>query len=126
MTRQEKTLAKKRGRPATGQGTTVGVRCHDNLLIAIDEWRRKEPDHPTRAAAIRRLAEQVLLSKKAGGRRGATATKSASDLAETAIDRLADTAAPGHAQAGRKRRLLQGPKEFREMRAKARKPKSAT
>lgn len=64
MARQEKRLAKKkRGRPATGRGTTVGVRCQDSLLLEIDSWRRNEPDLPTRATAIRRLAELGLKAK---------------------------------------------------------------
>ena len=40
-----------------------------------------------------------------------------------ALDRLADRSAPDEEQASRKKRLLQGPKEFREMRAKSRKPR---
>jgi len=57
-------LAKKtRGRPATGRGTTVGVRCQDAMLADIDDWRRKQPDLPTRATAIRRLAELGLKAK---------------------------------------------------------------
>jgi hypothetical protein len=65
MERQEKRLAKKaRGRPATGRGTTVGVRCQDEMLAAVDDWRRKQPDLPTRATAIRRLAEIALKAKK--------------------------------------------------------------
>jgi metal-responsive CopG/Arc/MetJ family transcriptional regulator len=60
MSRQEKGLAKKRGRPATGRGKTIGVRCHDELLDRIDDWRREKDDLPTRAEAIRRLVEQAL------------------------------------------------------------------
>ena len=56
VNRQEKSKVEKRGRPATGQGTAIGVRCHDELLAAIDTWRRGELDFPTRANAIRRLA----------------------------------------------------------------------
>jgi hypothetical protein len=64
MERQEKRLAKKRrGRPATGRGTTVGVRCQDEMLGEVDDWRRKQPDLPTRATAIRRLAEIGLKAK---------------------------------------------------------------
>ena len=63
MERQERRLAKKaRGRPATGRGTTVGVRCQDDMLEAVDDWRRKQPGVPTRATAIRRLAEMGLLA----------------------------------------------------------------
>jgi hypothetical protein len=71
MGRQEKMLAKKRGRPATGRGKTIGVRCHDDLLAGIDEWRRAEPDLPTQAEAIRRLVVQALGSRigRAHGKR---------------------------------------------------------
>jgi hypothetical protein len=41
---------------ANGHGTTVGVRCHDPLLKMLDDYRRNEPDLPTRASALRRLA----------------------------------------------------------------------
>ena len=30
------------------------------LLQAVDEWRRRQPDIPNRAEAIRRLLEQAL------------------------------------------------------------------
>jgi hypothetical protein len=45
-------------------------------------------------------------------------------MAGRAIDRFADTSAPDNEQASRKRRLLQGPKEFRKMRAKSRSRKA--
>jgi hypothetical protein len=32
----------------------------DELVQAIDEWRRQQPDIPTRAEAIRRLVEKAL------------------------------------------------------------------
>jgi hypothetical protein len=65
MARQEKMLAKTiRGRPREGKGsTTVGVRCQDAMLADVDDWRRKQPDLPTRATAIRRLAELGLKAK---------------------------------------------------------------
>jgi hypothetical protein len=63
MNSQVKTLAKKRGRPATGQGITLGVRCHPPLLSRIDEWRRVQADIPNRAEAIRRLVELGLKTK---------------------------------------------------------------
>jgi hypothetical protein len=34
------------------------------MLIAVDNWRRMQPDLPTRATAIRRLAEIGLKVKK--------------------------------------------------------------
>lgn len=64
MSRQEKMLAKKRGRPATGRGITIGVRCHEELIQVLDEWRAKLADRPSRAGAIRRLVEQGLKVKQ--------------------------------------------------------------
>jgi hypothetical protein len=43
---------------------TVGVRCHDDLLEKIDEFRRAESDLPTRAEAIRRLTVLGLGTRK--------------------------------------------------------------
>jgi metal-responsive CopG/Arc/MetJ family transcriptional regulator len=34
----------------------------DERLEAIDEWRRQEPDLPTRSEAIRRLLDQALVA----------------------------------------------------------------
>ena len=30
------------------------------LIAAVDEWRRKQPDLPSRAEAVRRLLQQAL------------------------------------------------------------------
>jgi len=47
-------LAKKRGRPATGRGQTIGVRIHDATLAPLDAWIGAQPDpKPTRPEAIR-------------------------------------------------------------------------
>jgi hypothetical protein len=64
----KKLPTKKRG--AVTHSTTVGVRCHDNLLEMIDEYRRNEPDLPTRASALRRLAIMALKAMKSERRRG--------------------------------------------------------
>jgi hypothetical protein len=49
-------MATKKRYPVWTPSTTVGVRCHPNLLTMIDAFRKDEPDLPTRASAIRRLA----------------------------------------------------------------------
>lgn len=36
------------------------MRVEATFLAAIDDWRRKQPDLPSRAEAIRRLVEQAL------------------------------------------------------------------
>ena len=116
MARQEKMLAKKRGRPATGRGKTVGVRCHNGLLESIDEWRRSEPDRPTRARAIRRLVERALATAAPSGPAKVGSRRKAADLAGQAIDSLGDQTATVEERAHRKRRLIKGPREFREVR----------
>jgi hypothetical protein len=53
-------IKKSRGRPPTGPGRQLMIRCHDDFLASIDEYRRKQPDLPSRAEAIRRLVRLAL------------------------------------------------------------------
>ena len=55
MTEQEKRLAKKRGRPATGRGQTIGVRLQPNQIATLDAWIEKLPKPVSRPAAIRAI-----------------------------------------------------------------------
>jgi hypothetical protein len=57
---REKTTTKKQEAKVS---VTVGVRCHGPLLVMLDEYRRDEPDIPTRASAMRRLAIMALRGK---------------------------------------------------------------
>ena len=43
---------------------TVYVRCSPTMVEALDEWRRTEPDLPTRAEALRRIAARALKIKE--------------------------------------------------------------
>jgi hypothetical protein len=65
-------MAKERrkvGRPkTTGPGTQVVLRCHEDFLAAVDQWRgRQNGDKLTRARAIMQLAWLALLDR---GRQG--------------------------------------------------------
>ena len=60
-------------------------------------------------------------SMRSKGKRSAAERADASAMAERAIENLTDTSAASAEQSRRKKKLLQGPKEFREMRQKARK-----
>jgi hypothetical protein len=52
---------KKPGPPrTTGPGEQVVVRLHQPMLGAIDEWRADQEGEPTRAEALRRLAQRGL------------------------------------------------------------------
>jgi hypothetical protein len=43
--------------------TKVLIGFDDRQLGEIDEWRRKQPDLPTRSAAVRRLVDLGLAAK---------------------------------------------------------------
>lgn len=46
---------------ALSAGMLVGTRFQPALLAAIDDWRKAQPDLPTRPEAVRRLVEIGLL-----------------------------------------------------------------
>jgi len=57
------TSAKKsRGRPRVG-AIPCNVRLLPEQAAALDAWRAKQPDKPTRPEAIRRLVEMGLKAK---------------------------------------------------------------
>jgi len=57
---------KKMGRPATGEGVQLSVRLQPAALDALDNYRRHQPDIPTRPEAVRRLlVEQLLMGGNA-------------------------------------------------------------
>jgi hypothetical protein len=61
-------IKKGRGRPATGQGTLIGVRLQPSQLKALDAWIDKQDVSLTRPEAIRAMMETMLhiLSKDTG------------------------------------------------------------
>ena len=102
----------------------IAITLSAPFLKCVDEWRRKQRDRPSRAAAIRRLAER-------GGLAGSTSLPSkeskrkAAEMADREIERrLGDQAVNDEERARRKRRLIQGPREFRDIRANQSKIKS--
>ena len=105
-----------RGRPPTGIGSPVGLRLYPDLEQKIDVWASKQPDKPGRPEAIRQLLEQAL---------GAGTTKrvpsqetviKAHQLAAREIEALSDKSQPEEEQRQRRRRLVRGPTEFRDIR----------
>ena len=71
----------------------------------------------TLSEATRRLVEIGLeRHSKSVGKPSAKSAESARQIAAKAIDGLVDLAAPAEEAAKRKRRLLRGPEEFREVR----------
>lgn len=111
-----KRTRRKPGPPrTTGKGTLVGVRCQAPFLVRLDAWR--EAEGVGRPAAIRALAELGLASARSAKPRSKKAASKASELAAREIDVLADESATDIERASRKRRLLKGPKEFRDIRS---------
>jgi hypothetical protein len=56
---------KKRGRPATGQSPTLGIRLHRSLINEVEAWAKQQIDRPSRSVAIRRLLNLALNSERA-------------------------------------------------------------
>jgi Arc/MetJ-type ribon-helix-helix transcriptional regulator len=107
---------RKPGRPATGRDPGRTIRLSDELVAKIDRWAVVQTDPPSRSEAIRRLVETGLSHAPQRGRLSHGARTKASTMADEVIDRIADTSAPAKEQEKRKRRLIRGPLEFREMR----------
>ena len=108
-------VRKQRGRPATGQDPVTAIRLSSEMRENVDAWSARQSDEPGRSEAIRRLVELGLASARRTGARTNKAAK-ASELAGQEIDRLSDPSATDEERQLRKRRLLKGPKEFRDIR----------
>ena len=56
---------KVKGRPAgSAFASPFPMRFTVSQLEAVDEWRRNQPDLPSRTEAIRRLVEEALKAKQ--------------------------------------------------------------
>jgi hypothetical protein len=114
---------KKRGRPATGRDPFVGIRLPHGLITEINGWSKKVGAQ-SRSEAIRRLVELGLAGSRPMKQRSPKAAAKATDMASQQIDALADSSATHEERQQRKRRLLKGPTEFRDIRGDLPKPKS--
>jgi hypothetical protein len=129
MSRKITNPKRTRGRPAIGIGTLIGLRWREPELEAIDAWRREQAEPLTRGQAIRDLVRSALAIPRT--RRGHSAASLgakhrpsgkqsgptiASRLAAEQIDKISDGSAPPEARQARKRHLIKGPKEFRDVR----------
>jgi hypothetical protein len=92
------------------------MRFDVNIIERIDDWRRKQPDLPSRTAAIRHLIEVGLAVAQPQQKTSKKAASKASEMAGQEIDRLSNSSLPAEELERRKRRLTKGPSEFREMR----------
>jgi hypothetical protein len=93
------------------------VRLLPEQAKGLDRWRSHERDRPNGAEAVRRLIGQALAVGEAVTRAPSKeAARKATRLAASEIDQLGDQSATSTERASRKRRLLSGPKEFRDLR----------
>jgi hypothetical protein len=115
MKKTSRVKQKVMGRPRTGITPLMGFRADPVIRASIVRWAEKQPDAPTLSEAIRRLVELGLTvkPKPAPSERQRAAF---ADLASKAIDSLTAGTPNNDEKASRKRRLIKGPEEFREVR----------
>ena len=94
----------------------MSLRMPPELAAAVERWAARQPDSPVRSEAFRRLVEMGLATSALSRPHSAKTRAKAAELASKTIDRHADKSATPLEQQSRKRRLLKGPKEFREWR----------
>jgi len=93
------------------------VRLHRPQIVSLDNWRAHQTDNLSRPEAIRRLLDIALARTAATNSRPQKRTAAqASEMAGLTIDQLGDKSLPRREQAKRKRSLVKGPSEFRDMR----------
>jgi hypothetical protein len=104
------------GRPSTGITPMMGFRADPVIRASIVRWAESQPDMPSLSESIRRLVELGLTVKTKGRQSSEGQKLRAREMAGKAIDGLVDATARPDDQVSRKRRLLKGPEEFREVR----------
>ena len=94
----------------------MGFEFADALISAVDRWAA-DNDSPSRSDAIRRLLELGLSTPTPAKRPASKETaRKASKLAAREIEPLGDKSQPLEEQQRRKRSLIRGPGEFRDIR----------
>jgi hypothetical protein len=114
MPRLIKVYQKKRGRPATGRDPVITVRLPLTVISSINRFAAEKS--VSRSEAVRQLLEKELARRPAKRPPNKETAHKASKLAAREIEPLGDKSMPPEEQARRKRALISGPKEFREIR----------
>jgi hypothetical protein len=106
------------GKKAVGRRSDplMGFRADATTRAAIVKWAESQPGKPTLSEAIRQLVELGLSARSRSKQTLRTRANKANAMAANQLDKLADPSASAEEQASRKRRLLTGPEEFREVR----------
>jgi hypothetical protein len=121
MSKSTQVHLKRRKRPATRKDPLVRIHLSRAMIDQIDAWAAR--NGATRSEAIGGLVELGLAASKPSSRRDPKAASRASEMAGEQIDKLADSSATDEERHRRKRRLLKGPGEFRDIRGDLAKPK---
>jgi hypothetical protein len=111
------TQKKRRGPPPTGKGELIGVRLQPLQLSDLDAWIARQGHELSRPEAIRRLVEKALVGKGAPRPPSKEAAHKASKMAALELEPLGDKTLPPEERDRRKRALIRGPKEFRDVRS---------
>jgi len=112
----------KRPKPADRDCRVVTLRVSEAFGAQIAAWAADQPDNPDLAEAVFRLVKLGLAKPRARRTRASGQSARASSLAGNELDRQADSLASGDERSDRKKRLIEGPEEFRTSRVDRRKP----
>jgi len=113
--KMEKAKAAKR-KAVSPSNPLMGFRADEITRAAIVKWAEDQPDKPTLSEAVRRLVGLGLSGDVRPNQTSQARANEAKVMAADQLDRLADPSATADEQAVRKRRLLQGPEEFQNVR----------
>jgi hypothetical protein len=117
MAKSIRVSTKKRGRPkTTGKGELIGVRILPPLLRELDIWIAGQEPRPSRPEAIRKFVERGLARSSDHRFSVKRKAQEASELAARAAEQIVDKSIPPEEQQRRKRAVIKGPKEFRDIR----------
>jgi hypothetical protein len=95
----------------------IHLRLLPDQLARVKVWIAAQPKpRPSRPEAIRRLVDLGLAVTQPSRQRSPNSRSKALNLAGHQIDKLGDSSATDDERQQRKRQLLKGPKEFRELR----------
>jgi hypothetical protein len=108
---------RRRGRPkTTGKGELIGVRLQSSQLSALDRWIARQESAPTRPEAIRQLMDFALSGSESDRPTSKAMAEKAAELANQAIETATGKSQSAEEQQTRKRTLIRGPREFRDIR----------
>jgi hypothetical protein len=94
----------------------MGFRASPTLRASVVQWAKSQADNPSLSEAIRRLVELGLTVKTRQKQSTRARAERAKALAGKVIDSFSTDGADVEETASRKRRLLKGPEEFRDIR----------